>query len=113
MTRNLVTGYQRDQQGVYIEKDPGSELTYSMDWSDWLLANDEINSVSYSITSPTPTDPNDMDILDSGVVVGTTTYAKIAKGVANKIYTINVTITTTGELTEERHFRIKVKHRSI
>lgn len=113
MTRPQQTGYMQDQQGVYIEKDPGSELIYSMDWSDWLISNDTIASVAYTITSPTPSDTNNMTITDSGSTLGYQTYAKINKGVANKIYTINVKIVTTGDLTEERHFRIKVKHRSI
>lgn len=112
MTRPQQTGYQRDQQGVFIEKDPGAELTYALDWSDWLKANDEITSVTYSVSN-TGDAVNDIDIVDEGSVLGYQTYVTLNKGVVNKVYTVTVTITTTDLLTEERHFRVKVKHRSI
>ena len=112
MTRPQQTGYQKDQQGIYIEKDPAAVLVYAMDWSDWLQSNDEINSVDYSVSN-TGDAVNDIAIVEEGSVLGYQTYVKLSKGMVNKIYTVTVKITTTGLLTEERHFRVKVLHRSI
>ena len=46
-----LTGFKEDRVGVYIEKDPDAVLDYTLDWSNWLAADDEINSISVSVES--------------------------------------------------------------
>ena len=111
MTTIATTGYQRDVQGHWIEKDSTATLTYSMDWSDWLLADDTIISVLYTVT-PSP-DANDIDIVNSGVTGGFMTYVTLSKGVNNVTYTVAAKVTTADGKIDSRRFRIKVKDRYL
>lgn len=111
MTRPQVTGFMRDVQGVYIEKDPEAELVYTLDWTDWLLSGDSVQAVTYSV-APTA-DVNDIDIMDSGINVGVYTYVKLNKGIVNQVYTIAAEVTTANGLVDRRNFRVKVKNRSL
>lgn len=111
MTRPQVTGYMRDVQGVYIEKDPEAELIYTLDWTDWLQTNDTIVSVTYAVT-PTAA-AQDIDIMESGVNIDVYTYVKLNKGIVNEVYTVTAEVTTDNGLVDRRSFRVKVKNRSL
>lgn len=111
MTLLKTTGYQKDQTGSWIEKDSSAQLTYSMDWSQWLQGSDTISTVEYSV-SPS-TDINDVHIVNSGVQIGYLTYAELSKGRNGEIYTIAAKITTNDGKIDTRRFRIKVKDRYL
>jgi hypothetical protein len=40
-----ITGYQQDNQGAWIAKDPTASLVYSLDWTEWLKATDIVQSI--------------------------------------------------------------------
>jgi len=110
-TQLTTTGYQRDVQGHWIEKDPQAQLIYSMDWTDWLMANDQISSVIYTVT-PTA-DTNDIDIVDSGTQLGYLTYVELSKGIHGETYTVAAKVTTVDGRIDTRRFRIKCKNRYV
>ena len=51
-----TTGYENDNVGAFISKDPGSTLDYVIQWSEW-LSGDSISSVAYAITSEAESSP--------------------------------------------------------
>jgi hypothetical protein len=110
-TQLSTTGYQRDVQGHWIEKDPEARLIYSMDWSEWLLTNDEIASVIYTVTPSAGA--NDIDIEDSGTQLGYLTYCDLSKGVHGETYTVAAKVTTNDGKVDTRRFRIKCKNRYV
>ena len=106
-----LTGFLRDNDGVYIVKDTEAILTYSIDWSDWLTNGETISSNSFTVE----TISGDADPLIKVSQSNTTTVCtvKVSGGTSGKLYKIFNQITTSGSLTERRHFRIKVETRSL
>lgn len=110
-TQLTTTGFQRDVTGYWIEKDPNAKLIYSLDWSEWLLSNDEIQSVEYTVTPQAAA--NDIDILDSGTQLGYLTYVELEGGAVNTTYTVSAAVVTNNGSRDTRRFRIKVKNRQV
>lgn len=106
-----LTGFLKDNEGLYITKDEDAVLTYSLDWSDWLPANTVITSNSFSVETIT----GDTDALVKVSQSNTDTVAtiKVSGGTSGKIYKVYNTITITGSLIERRYFRVKVTARSL
>lgn len=110
-TQLSTTGYQRDVQGHWIEKDPQAQLIYSMDWSDWLISNDTVASVTYSVA---PTGNNqDLQVVQSGVQLGYLTFVELRLGQVGETYTVTARVTTTDGRIDRRSFRIKCKNRYV
>lgn len=107
------TGFRQDNTGSYIDKDPGAVLTYSIDWSEWMPANDTIaNSVMTVSTITGDTSP--MVVISSGFVANTSiAYAELDNGSAGNIYTVTNTITTTDGAVDVRRFRVRVTPRYL
>ena len=108
---STITGYQQDKDGTWIPKDRLAELTYSMDWSQWLPTGASISSVSYTLTNPAY-NPTPLVIESTGVSGGNTTYAVLSAGTKGKIYTVTAAITLDSGQTDRRSFRVKVEDRS-
>ena len=106
-----ITGFLRDNDGVYIPKDTEAILTYTLDWTDWLTNGETISSSIYTVE----TISGDADPLTkvSQSNSTTATTVKISGGTQGKIYRVYNTIITSGGLTERRYFRIKVETRSL
>lgn len=106
-----LTGFLKDNDGVYINKDEDAVLTYSLDWSDWLPSGSTITANSFTVE----TLAGDTDALTkvSQSNTNTVTTVKLSGGTAGKIYKVYNTITITGSLIERRYFRIKVQARSL
>ena len=74
------TGYQKDNQGVWISKDPLAQLVYSMDWSRWLPQGDIITGVEYSL-QVRANDPEPLIKVSSGVQGIDITYVELSGGI--------------------------------
>jgi hypothetical protein len=106
------TGYQQDNIGSWIEKDPEAELIYSMDWSQWLALNDAVSSVEYTL-QVRANDPDPLLKLSQGLAQGNTvTYVELGGGQIGKTYTVTAAIETQDGSKDRRSFRIKVQDRS-
>ncbi len=107
------TGFRQDHLGSYIDKDPGAVLTYQIDWSDWMPANDTIANSTMTVSTVTG-DPTPMLVTDSGFQANTSiTYAELDNGSAGNVYTVTNTITTTDGAVDVRRFRVKVVQRYL
>ena len=106
-----LTGFQQDNTGAYIEKDPTAKLTYTVDWSLWLPTGQTISSSSWTLE----TDSGDGSPLVNHATSSTTNSASIiiGGGSAGSIYKVYNTITTSGGSIERRYFRLRVKERSL
>lgn len=105
------TGFESNSQGIWIAKDPEAELVYSLDWSDWLIGNDLIDTVEYSLQVRV-NDPEPLTQSSSGVQSGTLTYVQLAGGQVGKTYIVTAKVTTNNGLVDRRNFRIVVENRS-
>ena len=106
-----LTGYKRDNAGIYIDKDPEAELDYTLDWSEYLPEGVALSTASWSIDSIS----GDSDPLVAGAstIVGEQTTVVISGGTVGNIYTVRCTITTDNGNTDRRSFRISVKNRTL
>lgn len=112
MTTLSRTGYQQDNTGLWIPKDPRAQLAYSFDWQQWLPQGDTIASVTYSL-QVRANDPAPLVKTTEGVTqAGTVTFVELAGGQVGKIYTVTAEITTVDGLVDRRSFRVKVDNRS-
>lgn len=109
---STITGYKKDTQGAYIDKDPGARLIYSMDWSEWLPTGDTLASVSYSI-STVAGDANPIVKHGQGISGTAISYTELSGGSDGEIYTVTGTITTANGNTDVRRFKLKVNYRYL
>lgn len=106
-----ITGYQQDNTGSYISKDPTAQLTYTMDWQDWLPTGDVIATATYTL-QVRANDPAPLVKVTSGIQGTNRTYVEVSGGGINKTYTVSCYVTTQNNLKDTRFFRIKMENRS-
>ena len=107
-----ITGYKQDQQGHWIYKDTEAQLTYALDWSQWVTGSDRLASASYTITARA-NDPDPLLKITQGFNNTTNvSYVTLAGGQTGKIYTVTCAITTDGGLSDRRSFRVRIENRS-
>lgn len=107
-----ITGYQRDQQGVWIAKDTDAKLVYSMDWSQWLPLGAKIQTVAYTENSRL-NDADPVIIHSQGVTSDQTqTYVELSGGFVGRVYTVTADVTLDNGARDRRNFRLKIENRS-
>ncbi len=94
------TGYEYDNTGAFIRKDPASVLDYTINFTNWLASGDTITG--------TPTWTADTGIT-KGTETNTTTAATLflSGGTAGDIYEIKCVAVTGNGRTVARRFRVK------
>lgn len=106
----MTTGFYQTIQGLTIEKDPEAELTYTLDWANWLPVGDTLSAVNWTITARA-NDPDPLVQVSAGIQ-GTKTYIELSDGQEGKTYTVTAAVTTVDGLIDRRFFRVKVMNRS-
>lgn len=106
----MTTGFQVINGMLYVEKDPQAELTYTFDWSEWLVSGDNISDVEYTL-QVRANDPQPLLKGDSGLV-GNKTYVRLSGGQVERTYTVTAKVTTDAGLVDRRHFKVRVYNRS-
>ena len=112
-----LTGFKRDNDGLYIEKDPASNIQYALDFTDYLNTGDSVSSASVTISTVSgdsaplafPTNEATDVYVTGGVLVN----IRLEDGTAGNIYTIKATIVTSQGDTDARSFRIKVEEKLL
>jgi hypothetical protein len=105
------TGYEQDQLGSWIDKDPNATLAYSMEWSEWLPQGDTVTAVAYTL-QVRANDPAPLTKSAEGVQSGHVTYVTLSGGQVGKIYTVTAQVTTSSSQVDRRSFRVKIDNRS-
>ena len=104
-----LTGFKTDNVGTYIEKDPYAILDYSLDFTNWMPANDTISSITVTAQSITG-DATPLSI-NSSTNTNYVVTAIISGGTAGKIYNVEYRIITANAKRDSRNIRIKVIER--
>jgi hypothetical protein len=109
MTSRQQSGYLRDNQGSYIEKDSQAILQYGVDWTDWLDTGDAITTATFTVeTTGTNAIQANTAVVNSGTALTT-----IVGGNTGTIYTVACRINTQSGYRDTRRFRIKVTDRYL
>lgn len=104
-------GFEILNNGLQISKDPAAQLTYTLDWSEWLESGDTISTVDWTVAARR-NDPTPITIVTSGKDGSNIkTYVELSGGQADKTYIVSAEITTNDGLTDKRSFRVLVENR--
>ena len=99
-----TTGFERDNVGLFIRKDPASVIDYFIDYSTFLEAGD-------SITSQTTTVDSGITLDSSSIVTGNTKIKHvISGGTVGTAYTVKVEANSNDGLTFVHRYRIKCEN---
>lgn len=104
-------GFEILNNGLQISKDPAAQLTYTLDWSEWLESGDTISTVDWTVAARR-NDPTPITIVTSGKDGSNIkTYVELAGGQADKTYIVSAEVSTNDGLTDARSFRVLVENR--
>jgi hypothetical protein len=111
-----LTGFQRDNTGLFIIKDPDANVQYGLDFTDYLQSGQTITAAVVTIeqiagdASPLAHPTNAAtDVVITFAVVN----IRLRNGTSGNIYNIKCKITTSGGDTDARHFRIVVQNKIL
>jgi hypothetical protein len=108
-----ITGFKQSVKGQYIPKDPDAQLTYTVDWTDWLIDSDTLSVAEWAVSTISG-DANPLTVEANGIVTGTQqAYVELSGGTAGEIYEVKNTITTTDGAVDVRRFKVKVENRYL
>ena len=116
MANLALTGFKRANNYIYIDKDPDANLTYALDYVDYLAQGDSVSTATVTLGTITG-DSNPLAFPTSQAadttVAGTKVIFRVHQGTAGNIYPIEVKITTADGDTDARHFRIRVQNKEL
>jgi len=108
-----LTGYKRDSESLYIDKDPEATLIYTFDYSNWLGTGEQITTSNWTIDAISG-DTDALTVSASIIATGNKkTVITLTGGTAGNIYTARNTIITDDSQTERKFFRIVCEQRSF
>lgn len=107
----MTTGFEVVNQLLTIKKDPQAVLTYTFDWSEWLIDGDSLDTVNYTL-QVRANDPSPIVKIGSDIIGGNKTWIKLSGGQVERTYIVTASITTALGLTDRRNFRVNVANRS-
>ena len=111
-----LTGFLKDNSGIYYTKDPDANITLALDFVDYLQAGDSLSTATVTLgtisgdSSPLAFPTN---AATDTSISGTKVIFRVNAGTANNIYSVQVTVTTAEGDTDARHFRIIVKDKQL
>ena len=107
-----LTGYKRDNDGLYIDKDPESTLQYTMDWTNWLATGETVSTSDFTVDAISG-DSDALTVSGTSITDNKKCNVTLTGGTAGNIYTVRNTITTSDSQTERKFFRIVCEARSF
>ena len=106
-----LTGFVKDNEGSFIDKDPGAKLNYTIDWTDWMPTSATISTSTWALQTITG---DAAPLVNHATAIDTyKTSVTISGGTAGKIYKVTNTITLNSGLIDKRYFRLNVKARTL
>lgn len=96
-----TTGFEQDNTGAFIRKDPESVMDYTIDYTNFLAAGDLIDTSTFTATSGITIDSNSKAANEKSVTV------ILSGGTAGTTYTIKNTVVTDNGITAVKRFRVK------
>ena len=121
MANLSLTGFFKDNAGIFYKKDPSANITLALDFADYLVSGDSL--LDDSTGEPTVTlgtisgDASPLAFPTSHAtdvqVSGTKVVFRVNGGTSGNIYPIQVQIVTANGDTDKRHFRIVVENKEL
>lgn len=96
-----TTGFEQDNTGAFIRKDPESVMDYTIDYTNFLATGDHIDTFTFTATSGITIDSSSKSSNEKAVTV------ILSGGTAGTTYTIKSTIVTDNGITAVKRFRVK------
>jgi len=96
-----TTGFERDNQGFFIRKDPESVMDYFVDYSTFLESGDSIST--HTITADTGLTVDSSEILNGDKKI----KMILSGGTENTTYDVKADVDTADGLTMIHRFRVK------
>lgn len=116
MANLALTGFKKAQGYIYIDKDPDANLTYALDYVDYLNTGDSLSTATVTLGTisgdSAPLAFPTSQAADTSIS-GTKVIFRVNAGTAGNIYPIEVQITTADGDTDSRHFRIRVQNKEL
>ena len=116
MANLSLTGFEKDNKGIFATKDPDANIEYALDFVDYLNTGDSLSSVTVTIGTITGDAAPLAFPTNAGTDVsisGTKAILRVSAGTAGNIYPIEVKIVTADGDTDSRHFRLIVKNKEL
>tara|TARA_R110002020_G_scaffold283575_2_gene499255 strand:+ start:553 stop:906 length:354 start_codon:yes stop_codon:yes gene_type:complete len=116
MANLSLTGFARDQQGIFVVKDPDANIEYALDFVDYLNTGDSLSNKTVTIGTISGDSAPLAFPTGAGTDVaisGTKVIFRVNAGTTGNIYPIQVQIITANGDTDSRHFRIVVKDKGL
>jgi hypothetical protein len=112
-----LTGAKKNNDGIYFEKSPSSNIQYGLDFTDYLNSGDTVASATVTIETISgdaaplafPTNANTDVLVTGGVLVN----IRLSGGTVNNLYDVKCVIVTTQGDTDARSFRILCTERFL
>ena len=98
-----TTGFERDNLGAFIRKDPEASLDYQLDYTNYLATGDLIS------TSTVTVDTGITKVADTIDATNKIVSITLSGGTEGTVYTIKNTITTDNGRIAVKRFRVKVE----
>ena|SRR6476469_1167359 len=93
-------GFQKDEQGYWIIKDPNASKDYTIDYSKWLIDGDVITGVVWNVPAPLVSE-------NEGISGGNTkVFVQLSGGEYGGSYPITAHITTAEGRSDDFTFRL-------
>ena len=107
------TGFRADHLNrAYIEKDPTAELSYTVDWTQWLPLGTSIATSNFTVSTVTG-DATPLAISNTLVINDQKCVVALTGGTAGEKYTVTNTIVTDNADKDSRRFIVVVKERYL
>tara|TARA_R110000796_G_scaffold24830_1_gene70560 strand:- start:321 stop:656 length:336 start_codon:yes stop_codon:yes gene_type:complete len=108
-----LTGYKRDSESLYVDKDADAVLNYTFDYTNWLASGETITVSTWTVDAIAG--DSDPVTVNASVIVSGSKKVQIVVGggTVGNIYSLRNTITTQDANTEVKFFRIVVQPRSF
>lgn len=96
-----TTGFERDNTGFFIRKDPASTMNYTVDYTSFLDSGD-------SITSQTTTADTGLTVASSSIVSGNKKVTMtLSGGTVGTAYDVKIVVVTNDGLTFVHRYKVK------
>ena len=96
-----TTGFEQDNTGAFIRKDPESVMDYTIDYTNFLAAGDKIDTFTFTATSGITIDSSSKSANEKSVTV------ILSGGTAGTTYANKSTVVTDNGITAVKRFRVK------
>ena len=103
MAISEAIGFQKDDEGYYIYKDPNATKEYNIDYSEWLIDGDTLQSVVWTVPNGIIKEAEDIKPGNQICLI------KLSGGSIGQNYLITAHIVTLNGREDDNSFRVIIR----